>query len=60
MVRERGDRQDNPLDYIDPPRIPQVIQPLYESHEVEAVLKAIGHDDLGIGSYTSSVYKQRS
>ena len=30
------------MDYIDPPRLPKVIQPYYEPHEVEAVLKAIG------------------
>ena len=39
---KEGERQDNPVDYIDPPRIPQVIQPFYEPHEVEVVLKAIG------------------
>jgi integrase len=39
---KEGERQDNPVDYIDPPRLPQVIQPFYEPHEVEAVLKAIG------------------
>ena len=39
---KEGERQDNPMDYIDPPTIPQVIQPFYQPHDVEAVLKAIG------------------
>lgn len=39
---KEGERDDNPIDYIDPPRLPQVIQPFYESQDVEAVLKAIG------------------
>jgi integrase/recombinase XerC len=36
------ERKDNPFDLIDPPRLPQVIQPFYEPSDVEAVLKAIG------------------
>ena len=39
---KEGEREDNPADYIDPPRLPQVIQPYYEPQDVEAVLKAIG------------------
>jgi len=39
---KEGEREDNPVDYIDPPRLPQVIQPFYEAQDVEAVLKAIG------------------
>ncbi|MDP6494969.1 MAG: tyrosine-type recombinase/integrase [Dehalococcoidia bacterium] len=39
---KEGEREDNPVDHIDPPRLPQVIQPYYEPPEVEAVLKAIG------------------
>ena len=42
MVRKRRDHEDNLVDYIDPPRLPQVIQPFYEPTDVEAVLKAIG------------------
>lgn len=36
-----GEREDNPVDYIAPPRLPQVIQPFYEAQNVEAILKAI-------------------
>ena len=39
---KEGEREDNPVDYIDPPRLPQVIQPFYDPTDVEAVLKAIG------------------
>ena len=39
---KEGEREDNPVDYIDPPRLPQVIQPFYEPPDVEAVLKVIG------------------
>ena len=39
---KEGERQDNPVDYIDPPRLPEVIQPYYEPNDVDAVLKAIG------------------
>ena len=44
MVKE-GERKDNPVDNIDPPTIPQVIQPYYESHQIEAVIKGIGRND---------------
>ena len=37
-----GERDDNPMDYIDPPKIPDEIQPHYSPAEVQAVLKAIG------------------
>ncbi len=39
---KEGEREDNPVDYIDPPRLPQVIQPFYNPSDVEVVLKAIG------------------
>ena len=42
---KEGERADNPLDDIAPPNIPQTIQPYYEPHEVEAVVKAIGRTD---------------
>ena len=37
-----GERPDNPMDHISPPRLPDVIQPYYQPHEVEKVLKATG------------------
>lgn len=37
-----GERADNPMDRVDPPRIPDAIQAYYQPHEVEAVVKAIG------------------
>ena len=37
---KEGEREDNPVDYIDPPRLPQVIQPFYEAQDVEAILKS--------------------
>ena len=37
-----GERVDNPCDQIDPPRIPEEIQPHYSPEEVQKVLKAIG------------------
>ena len=40
-VREE-ERADNPMEQIDPPKIPDEIQPYYQPHEVSAVLKAIG------------------
>ena len=36
------ERADNPMDRIDPPRIPDEIQPFYDPHDIQAVLKAIG------------------
>lgn len=41
---EEGERDDNPMDRIDPPKIPDTIQAYYLPHDVEAVVKAI---DLG-------------
>jgi len=38
---EDGEREDNPMDRIDAPRIPDSIQPYYLPHDVEAVVKAI-------------------
>ena len=37
-----GERNDNPMDYIEPPKIPDEIQPHYSPAEVQTVLKAIG------------------
>ena len=37
-----GERQDNPMERIDPPRIPDEIQPYYQPQDVQALLKAIG------------------
>ena len=38
-----GERGDNPMDLIDPPRIPEEIQPYYQPAEVNSLLKAIGN-----------------
>ena len=39
---KEGEREDNPVDLIDPPKIPDVIQPYYQPHEIEAVVKSVG------------------
>lgn len=36
------ERTDNPVDRVDPPKIPDTIQAYYQPNEVEKVLKAIG------------------
>ena len=36
------ERPDIPMGRVDPPRIPSEIQPYYQPHDVEAVVKAIG------------------
>ena len=36
------ERDDNPMDRVDPPKIPSEIQAYYQPHEVETVVKAIG------------------
>ena len=36
------ERSDNPMDRVDPPKIPSEIQAYYQPHEVEALVKAIG------------------
>ena len=36
------ERNDNPMDRVDPPKIPSEIQAYYQPHEVETVVKAIG------------------
>ena len=36
------ERSDNPMDRVDPPKIPSEIQAYYSPHEVEAVVKTIG------------------
>lgn len=41
---KEGERQDNPLDRIDPPTIPDEIQPFYDPIDIEAVLKHIGRE----------------
>ena len=38
---EEDEREDNPMDRVDSPRIPDTIQAYYQPHEVEAVVKAI-------------------
>ena len=39
-VKEQ-ERADNPMNWVDPPKIPDEIQPYYQPHEVEQVVKAI-------------------
>ncbi len=39
---EEEERQDNPMDRIDPPRIPSTIQPYYSPEGLQKVLKLIG------------------
>ena len=39
---EEEERQDNPMDRIDPPRIPNTIQPYYSPEGLQKVLKFIG------------------
>ena len=38
---EEGERDDNPMERVDAPRIPDTIQAYYLPHDVEAVVKAI-------------------
>ena len=47
-VRE-GEREDNPLDWVDPPRIPDQVQPWYSPLEIERLLKGIGKSKSGNG-----------
>ncbi|MCL4553369.1 MAG: tyrosine-type recombinase/integrase [Candidatus Marsarchaeota archaeon] len=47
MVGE-GERRDNPMEKISPPRIPETIQPHYQAQEVEKVLRAC-HDSTVYG-----------
>ena len=39
---QEEEREDNPMDRIDPPRIPDEIQPYYGAEDVQTILKAIG------------------
>ena len=39
---DEGEREDNPLDRIPAPRVPDTLQPHYTDRDVNAVLKAIG------------------
>ena len=39
---KEGERENNPMDLIDPPKIPDEIQPFYSINDVDAVLKTIG------------------
>ena len=39
------ERKDNPMDRIDPPRVPDTIQPYYSPQDVEKVIKAITPDN---------------
>src|SRR5207253_1319670 len=40
LLRE-GEVRENPLERIDPPRVPQVIQPHYTPEELQLVLKGL-------------------
>ena len=37
-----GQLRDNPLDRIEPPRIPETVQPYYTAEDVQRVLTAVG------------------
>ena len=39
---DENERQDNPMDRIDPPRLPDVIQAYYTPSDVQKVIKTIG------------------
>ena len=39
-LRDEGERQDNPLERIKPPRIPEQVLPHYEARDVEALVRA--------------------
>ena len=39
---DEEERHDNPMDRIDPPRLPSVIQPYYTPEDLQKVLKIIG------------------
>ena len=52
---QEGEREDNPLDKVDPPHIPDELQPFYRPEEVETVLKAIGHE----GQKGNKIYQLR-
>ena len=39
-LRDEGERTDNPLDRIKPPKIPAQVMPHYEADEVDALLRA--------------------
>ena len=43
---KEDERETNPMDKVDPPRIPDTIQPYYQPREVDAVLKAIARRSL--------------
>ncbi|MPZ50511.1 MAG: hypothetical protein GEU75_14635 [Dehalococcoidia bacterium] len=40
-LTSEGERQDNPLDRIEAPQVPETIQPYYTPDEVQRVLKAL-------------------
>jgi site-specific recombinase XerD len=40
-----GERQDNPMDGVAPPKIPEELQPHYQEHEVTALLKSTKNGD---------------
>ena len=42
--QREGERDDNPMVLIDPPKIPYTVQPWYSPDDVERVLKATGRD----------------
>ena len=39
---EEDERADNPMNHVEPPRIPSEIQPYYQPDDVETVVKSIG------------------
>jgi len=51
---EEGEREDNPMENIAPPRIPDVIQPHYQDEDIESLLKSTRK-----GNGKSAVYMLR-
>ena len=39
---DEEERSDNPMDRVDPPKVPSEIQAYYQAHGVESVVKSIG------------------
>jgi site-specific recombinase XerD len=53
---KEGERQDNPVDCIDPPRLPEVIQPYYDPADVEAK-RSLGVKDFAVKASAMSAVR---
>jgi site-specific recombinase XerD len=51
-LRKEGEIGENPLDRIEPPRVPETVQPYYTADEVEKVLKLLRGRTLRSGEAT--------